>query len=241
MKSNGQSSKFFEVTITAVGIFVTAVLGYGQWRLGQQQNAILENQAKQELERSIDNIEVQVMTLVSPHLGKLASAGEEAETAQKVVLAAAEYLSNQYGRTSLASMATMISEGNPTISQPIQDRFEEATVAPPQLQMPLSEVDKPPPKQANWYAVLASLPGDQLETAKAEANKKLDKAREKGLNQGVQLYKTEISNNYAVVIGGALDKASARALSAKARTVGLSRDSFPQIDKEWTHVGDAPF
>jgi hypothetical protein len=158
-----------------------------------------------------------------------------------VVLAAAEYLSNQYGRTSLASMAAKISEGSPTISEPVQARFAEATQPPSQLQVHFAEVDKPVREQANWYAVLASLPGDQLDAAKLKANGKLEEAKRLGLNQGVQLYKTKISNNYAVVIGGALDKASARALSAKARSLGLAGDSFPQIDKEWKFVGDAPF
>jgi len=166
------------------------------------------------------------MALISPHLVKLAAAGEEAETAQKVVLSAAEYFSNQYGRTSLAIMAAKISEGNSKISKPVQERLVEATVTPPQLQMRLSAVNTPTPQKDDWYVVLASLPGDQLETAKAEANEKLTKAREKGLDQRVQLYKTKISNNYAVVIGGSLDKVSARALSAKARTVRLAEDSF---------------
>lgn len=247
MKTNNLSSKWFEIAITAIGVLITAVLGYGQWRLGQQQNAILENQANQQLERSIDNIEVQVMTLVSKHLGKLGTVGEEAEVSQKVVLAAAEFLSNKYGRTSLAAMAAKISEGNPKIGNPIQGRFAEATQPPPQLQVRSLGTDWPeskgqqPPERTNWYAVLASLPGDQLKAAEAEANGKLIKAREKGFSQGVQLYKTKISNIYAVVIGGALDEASARDLSKKARSLELTRDSFAQIDKEWKFVGDAPF
>jgi hypothetical protein len=241
MGNEGQRNKWFEVVIAAVGVIITGVLGYGQWQLGQQQNAILENQAKQEFERSVDNIEVQVMTLVSPHLDKLGSKGEEAENAQKVVLAAAEYLSNQYGRTSLASMAAKLSEGNPSISDPLQVRFAEATQAPPQLKMHSTGGKGEIQKKVVWYAVLASLPADKLKLAKDTANKKLSKAKEKGLSQGVQLYKTKISNNYAVVIGGALDESSARALSSTARSISLAKDSFPQIDKDWTFVGDAPF
>jgi hypothetical protein len=68
MTSDALRSKWFEVAVTAVGVLVTGVLGYGQWRLGKQQTIILENQAKQEIQPSIDNIEVQVMTLVSPPL-----------------------------------------------------------------------------------------------------------------------------------------------------------------------------
>lgn len=222
--------KWFETCVAAIGVFVTGILGYGQWRLGDQQNQILENQRSSAEKRAIDDIEVRVMSLVSSHLGRLGEPGPEGDNARRVVLAAAEYLSNEHKRTSLASMADKIAEGKAAVSQRDQARLAEATQAPPD--------------EAIWFSVLASLPGDAEEQAKDEANKKQILARDRlgpPFDAQVELYKTKISNNYAVVIGGRMDRAGAVALAARARAGGLATDAFAQRDRTWARIGTAPF
>ena len=215
-------SKWFEVFVAALGVTVTGVLGYGQWQLGEQQNLILANQTTTAERRSVDTIEVQVMTLVSPHLSVLGSKTPEGKRSERVVLAAAEYLSDQFGRASLAKMAAKISEGNKDISEPVRTRLEEASQAAP--------------KSRTYFTVLASLPGNNLAAARITAKEKLKKAKVAGLDQAISIYKTKLSNNYAVVIGGELSEADARSLAAAARSAGLADDSFHQIDKEWAFI-----
>jgi len=171
------NSKWFQIYVAAVGVLVTGILGYGQCRLGQQQNEILNNQAAAAKANAIDTIEVQVMTLVSPHLGLLGSDSDAAKRSEGVVLAAAEYLSDQYGRTSLAEMAAEISEASATVSTPTRTRLEEAREAPP---------DSP-----TYFTVLASLPADNLDAARAVANSKLAAARGFGVDAPIQIYKTK--------------------------------------------------
>lgn len=222
-----EHSKIFEVTIAALGLVVTGVLGYGQIQLSREQANQTQSQHLAEEKRAVDNIEVQVMSLVAPHLGNLAKPGTEFEPSQRIVLAAAEYLSAQHSRTALASMAAKISEGNATISQEVKSRIQEATVTVPST--------------GRWFAVLASLPSTDLTAGQNLANQKLRQIQASGLGFEVQLFKTKISNNLAVVVGGALERAAALDLASQARNAGIARDAFAQQDKEWTFVGKAPF
>jgi len=233
-----KSAKWFQISIGAAGVIVTALLGYGQWQLSQQQNRMLKDQhdAEEKMaretigadkERSADNIEVQVMAMVAPYLSKLRDSGKEAETSQKVVLAAANYLSSQHKRTALAEMYHRIVEDSPSVKPEIKAQIAEAT--------------EPVAEGAPWYAVLASLPANNLDAAHTVGNEKLRVAQQIGLQQGIKIYKTRVSNNFAVVIGGQMARSDALALAATARQKSLANDAFAQQDRSWTLVGDAPF
>jgi hypothetical protein len=233
-----KGANWFQIGIAAAGVIVTALLGYGQWQLSQQQNRMLSEQHLSEekrasetnmadKEKSADNIEVQVMTMVAPYLSKLRGSGKEAETSQKVVLAAANYLSSQHKRTALAEMYHRIVEDSPSVKPEIKAQIAEAT--------------EPVIEGSPWYAVLASLSVNELSAARDVANEKLRVAEQIGLPQGVKIYKTRISNDYAVVIGGQMARSDALALVAAAKQKRLSTDAFAQQDRSWTFVGDAPF
>jgi len=220
-------TKWFEVSLTAIGLAVTAILGYGQLRMSEDQRAQVARQQIEESKQPVDNIEVQVMSLVALHLGNLAKPSAEFESSQKVVLAAAEYLSSQHNRTALAAMAAKISEGNKSIPTEVRARIQEATeaVAP----------------AGKWFAVLASLSANDLPAAKQVANQKLKQAQAVVPDASVQIYKTKLSNNYAIVLGGPVEKRKALDLASLARSSSVAKDAFAQQDREWTPVGTAPF
>ena len=232
---------WFQIGIAAAGVIVTALLGFGQWQLSQQQNRILDEQHRAEERRaaeanaadkkkSADNIEVQVMALVAPHLGKLRGSGTQAENSQKVVLAAAEYLTSSYDRKALAEMYQRIVGDSPSVKKEIRARVAEATAMVPE--------------GAPWYAVLASLPAndpDDLKEAHRVANEKLRAAERLGFSQSIRIYKTKVSQNYAIVIGRELARLDAFALAASSRQKDLAADAFAQQDRSWVLIGDAPF
>jgi hypothetical protein len=205
----------FEAAIAAAAVIVTAMLGVGQLRISQRQTAQAE-----------DAIEVQVMSMVAPHLPKLRGCDKEAETSGKIVQAAADYLTARQ-KTGLAVIHSHIIDESDCQTVQAKARAAEATI-------PASE-------GAPWYAVLASLPATDTATAQRTANDKLNAARQAGLDQRVALYKTKVSNNLAVVIGGQMARPAALDLAQAARRRGLAADAFAQQDRSWTFVGEAPF
>lgn len=227
-------SKLFEITIAGIGLAVTSILGYGQYQLARDQSQLSRDQARltaqqqqAEQKRSVDSLEVQIMSLVGTHLGNLAKPGAEFDASQRVVLAASEYLSSQHGRTALAAMAARISEGNAKLSSDVKTRIQEATlVAAP---------------SGKWFAVIGSFPINGETQAKLFTDGLWKKARAAGETGAVQLYRTKLSNSYAVVLGGPLEKPTAMETALLARSIGLSADAFPQQDREWTLLGTAPF
>lgn len=232
-----KGAKSFQLAIAAAGVIVTALLGFGQWQLSQQQNRMLDEQHKAEAkkardtiaadkERAADNIEVQVMALVAPHLAKLRGADKESKNSERIVIAAEEYLSNTYGKTALAQMHSRIVEDSPFVKRETRQRIEEAT--------------EPVKEGAPWYTVLASLPANDLDAARNIAKEKLKMAERVGLPRDVKVYKTKLSNNYAIVIGGQMARSDAIDLATAARQRGLAADAFAQQDRSWKLVSEAP-
>jgi hypothetical protein len=89
-----------------------------------------------------------------------------------------------------------------------------------------------------WFAVLASYKVGEEEKFVVEDvarfNKMLKEGGSTSLKVGV--YRTKLSNHYAIVLtpaDGDADRTSARTLAGRARELGLSPDSFVQEDRDW--------
>jgi hypothetical protein len=81
-----------------------------------------------------------------------------------------------------------------------------------------------------WFAVVGSYGLDPAGLTRAQAM--AGRARDAGLC--AEVWQTKISRNYAVVVGGRTDRATAIAAAARARTTGLAADAFAQPDRDWT-------
>lgn len=213
-------SKWFEITIAALGIGVTAFLGYSQIRLGSIQQEAVSKQAS-------DTIEVQIFQLVAPHLDKLSDSDPDAAGSRRIVEAMAEFLSDTQKRDNLAKIALKIARTNPEATPADLYRLEEATSTA---------------GTGQWFAVLASLPGNDEAAAKASANTLWQQWKSKGgADVPIKLYKTRIGNNFAIVAGDAAPQPQAWDLVRKAKQWGVADDAFAQQDKEWQAQGTAPF
>ncbi len=231
----------FEAVVAAFTVVATFALGYGYWRLATRQNeldvrieaqreefqrSLLQLRRESDVKRAGDDLELQLMSLVSPHLARLRESGKEAATSQRIVAAAAELLSSR-GRPALGQMADKIRE-------------QGAPAARAEPQTPIvARVPASPPDP--WLVLLATLPGDDLKRAEAVANDKLRAARDLRMMPAVSIYKTRIKRRYVVVLGKPLDQAAAFAVAAQARRSNLSADAFAEKDAGWELTGTAPF
>ena len=66
------ATKWIEVFLIALGLLATAVIGYGQWNIGQQQNQLMEKTAgateSRESAIARQGAELQIIELIAPHL-----------------------------------------------------------------------------------------------------------------------------------------------------------------------------
>lgn len=97
------------------------------------------------------------------------------------------------------------------------------------------------PATAGWFAVLMSLPVRDELSAKTAANKIQNMLKTQKARYVVQIYRTKISNNFAIVLGGPSERREALEAVRFARQSGLSTDAFAQPDRGWTHIGNTPF
>lgn len=80
----------------------------------------------------------------------------------------------------------------------------------------------------DWFAVVGSFPttGQGLAEARALAQ------RTQSLGCA-EIWRTKISNNYAVVLGGKTTRGQALSAAALARSSSLASDAFTQVNREW--------
>lgn len=238
--------KKFEIIIILLGIIITAILGYGQWKIGETQNLILKQQIesqkilaqeqlksqKQQTEKqlasqekqTIDQIEIQTMNLVASHFSSLGEDGEEGKKAERAVMIAANFLSDTYGRRSLAEMAKELINDSQHVDAEVVLRVTEAAE-------PLPE------KNPSWFTVIGSFDTynlDKAEQKAAELSETIKKATGDSLK--VSIYKTKFSSHYAIVVGKAQSKELADQLAYKARKLGWAKDAYSQIDRDWKQI-----
>jgi hypothetical protein len=232
----------FEAIIAAFTIVVTFALAYGYWKLANRQNEqdVRIEQQREEFQRSLlqlqrdadgrraaDNLELQVISLVSPHLAALRKSGREAAASQRIVAAAAELLSSR-GRPGLAQMADKIREQSAPMSESEPRTTVDAAGATTN------------PSDA-WLVLLATLPGDDVKAAQVVANDKLRAAKDLGMMPVVSIYKTRLKGRYVVTLGKPVDRSAALAVAAQARRRNLAADAFAELDGGWELTGMAPF
>ena len=232
----------FEAIFAAYAVVATFALGYGYWRLATRQNeqdarieqqrqeqqaAVTRLQREADDKRTTDDLEIQVISLASPHLSKLRESGREAATSQRIVSAAAELLSSK-GRPALAQMAEKIRvETAPITRSGTRTAVEEpvASMSPP----------------GAWLVLLATLPGEDLKLAEEVATEKLRAAKDLGTVSTVSIYKTRLKGRYVVVLGDPVGRSAALVAAAEARRNKLSADAFAEPDGGWELIGTAPF
>jgi hypothetical protein len=92
----------------------------------------------------------------------------------------------------------------------------------------------PAPSESGWFAVVGS-PHSQsdalelVESIKGRLPSDLDA-------QQLQIYKTDISDIYAVTIGGETSRSEAVSRARSIREAGLISDAYAQRDRGWTRV-----
>jgi hypothetical protein len=220
-------SKRLEIVLAVVGGIVTVALGVSQWHLGQRQNQILADQTAVQERLAVDQIEIQTMNLVSNHLDALLENGPRGEKAEAVVLAAAEFLSAEHQRTSLAEIAAKLIKQRAEPDPALEGRFVEAI--------------QPAKKEADWFTVIGSYGTSMLDAAITEANRQQRELAKVLPQAQVEIYKTKHSNHFAVVLGGKQTKEEAEELALRARSESWAAGAYGQPDREWTLFGAAPF
>jgi hypothetical protein len=242
MSAEAKKPSSFEAVIAAFAFVVSFAFAYGYWRLATRQSeqdsrfeqqrdelqrSLFRLQADLESGRAADNLELQVITLVAPHLSRLRESGREAMASQRIVDAAAELLAAR-GRPGLRQMAEKIRErGAPVETPDAQARIDAAAPA------------KAPSNP--WLVLLATLPGTDLGAAEEVANEKLRTAKDVGMMPLVSIYRTKLKGRYVVALGKPTERSDALFTAAQARQKNLAADAFAEPDGGWELTGTAPF
>jgi hypothetical protein len=236
----------FEAVVAAFTFVAIFALGYCHFRVSlrqDEQEARIERQ-REEFERSLqkalsdadekratDSLELQLLSLASPHLSRLRDSGPEAATSQRIVAAAGELLAAR-GRPALSLMVDRIREQS-------APREENASAV---ASDPRPTIEASPNTPSNeWLVLLATLPGNELKVAEQVANDKLRVARDLGLEPPVSIYKTRLKGRYVVALGKPVARSAALAIADRARRANLAVDAFAEPDGGWELTGTAPF
>jgi len=94
-----------------------------------------------------------------------------------------------------------------------------------------------PKANANWFAVIATVPLDSPEAALSLSRSLAARLSAANITSPVQIYRTKLSRSFAVTVGGAMTQAEAVGLARQVRASGIVRDAFAQPDREWKAAG----
>ena len=207
-----QFSVYSNVILGVIGAALTAFLITNQIQIGKLQHKIARQQ-----------VEIQVAALVKDFIPSITKHSREGEEAREVINAAVSYLSEKYESTLLAELTTRLLEKSSIPST-------ESSV------MQINEATQAPASTTHWFAVLASYGGTQLSLARQRAQELQETINKANFDHKIEIYKTKISNNFAITLDGPMTKSEAIKLAALARSNGWTKDAFAQVDREWAKV-----
>lgn len=194
-----------------------------------------DNQNRADKEKR--EVEVKLFELAIVEIKKISNKDttqNEKTASREVILQLSNFLNDKYQSTSLAALSRIAINADSESS--VNEKLQITEIA--------DAVNSKEEKQATgsrYFAVLGSYPATQegLLTAKKDKDKlviALSKEKD-SLNYRLFIYKTKISNNYAIVLNAATeDRAMANNWVAHAKRLGLANDAFTQQDRGWTPV-----
>ncbi|NMN06794.1 MULTISPECIES: hypothetical protein [unclassified Novosphingobium] len=92
-----------------------------------------------------------------------------------------------------------------------------------------------------WFAVVGTVPIDQKAAADALASQVARLIPGDLLNgRAIRIYRTKISNSFAITVGDAMGKDDATKLASSLRKIPTFNDAFAQPDRDWTRVSPPP-
>lgn len=95
-------------------------------------------------------------------------------------------------------------------------------------------VHQVPSVKLDWFTVIGTYP--ELNEARKYAKRIAEVLALQKSAYPIEIYKTKISNSYAVTLGGKLERSNATELAKFSRTNNFSPDAFAQVDRQWEVV-----
>jgi hypothetical protein len=116
-----------------------------------------------------------------------------------------------------------------------QDYLDSPAAAAQSVALAASEAAAPVETQ-RWYAVIASVPLEQEQAVPAIARELQARMAGRGMPSSVRIYRTKISNSFALTSGGEKSEEDAKGRARALRRFGIVPDAFAQPDREWSEA-----
>ena len=223
-----------ELVLIALSVILTGGIGWSQYQLGLMQSNIalkldqnqmerIKEQRAIESARAIDNMDLQLMNVAKDFLPDINKTNEEGKISRDVVLTTSQHLQENLKRNNFAQIVSKIIDE--------QYKSGDSTITP-SYKLRIDEIANSDSQNGEWFAVVASF----LPTSKKIAEKAVMRFREQSKNEyDFHMWKTKVSNHYAITIDSLITKEKANELVQVARTLNIANDAFTQKNREWTY------
>jgi hypothetical protein len=158
---------------------------------------------------------------------KLANAEASLEVASTALKKAQASSISPVSRQAISSAISDVSRTGSDI------KSASASLKQAEEKLPAPQQSKAP--EQRWFSVTASYRMNDKEFAMAQE----DVAKIKAAGLCAELWKTEISRHYAVVLGGPADRATAMRNVGVARSSKIAPDAYVIVDRNWQRLLDS--
>lgn len=198
-------------TLFAAGVAIWFIFSLSE-DLKQARAALQVSDAK--LAAALDNLQV-----ANKALQQVQKSGGSAGNAQQIAAAISDVSRSQKDLSIASASLKEVAAKLPAASPAEQAAAQQFAAA-----------------QTGWFAVMGSYP---LDASGLDAA--LDQVRKiQASGACAELWQTQISRNYAVVLGTSTSQANAGANVRKARADGVAGDAFAQRDRGWNRLPQSP-
>jgi len=167
---------------------------------------------------------------------KLVAALDNLQVANQALQQAQKAAGSANSERQIAAAISDVSRSQKDLTIASASLKQVAAKLPPAPPAEQQAVQQAAAAQTGWFAVMGSYPLDA--SGLDDAQDQIRRIQASG--QCAELWQTQISRNYAVVLGTSTSQGNATASVRKARASGMAGDAFAQRDRGWSKLPQSP-
>lgn len=223
IKKYDMLSKLF---LGIIGLLITFYLGISQHKIQKKQDEYTKSQDELKSFTQVEQKKFQILKIVNDNLPFYSELDKKGEIARAIINNSASKLSEEYDFPDLAEILDRVISSDIVLQEALSENDK----------MIITEASSVISGEKDWFCVIGSFSIRKFNSAKSFAIKVDSILKNSDSKIDVHIYKTMISNNYAVTLGESLTKEKAQEYVDIARFNNIARDAFYQINRDWKKI-----
>jgi hypothetical protein len=215
---------FSKIGLGIIGSLITILIAMNQYKIQEAQNEYIKNQDKIKSNDQKEQSKIEILKVLFYNLQYSSEPGTKGDISRAIIVYSTKKLSEDYESSDIVGVINDALNSN--------SEFRKSLTSNQKVIIEESSTENS--GKQSWFCVLATFGTNSFADAIKFKNE-INKNQFANFNAKAQVYKTKISNSYAITLGDSLTKIQAINYLSYSKSANFN-DAFYQINRNWSKV-----